>query len=227
MTSKMYNLIDKTSRFDTVVLAAGDFPTNPIALEILKANTPLIVCDSALEEVVAYNDGKAAADSLHPSAVVGDGDSLHPKYKEQFKGLWHQVSEQDDNDLTKSTKFAIANYSPKSVAFIGATGKREDHTIGNIALMHYYFDHLGISPYMITDYGYFVVARGDSEFESVPRQQVSVFNCGCKSLSSEGLKWGTFAFDSLWEGTLNEATGTKFRLHGDADYLVYRTFEIK
>lgn len=223
----MNRLIDKDSKFDAVVLAAGDFPTNEIPVEILRGNAPLVVCDSALEEVVAYNESKDDASQLHPQAVVGDGDSLNSKLKEQYKDIWHQYSEQDFNDLTKATKFAIENYSPRTITYIGGTGKREDHTLGNISLLKYYFDNLGISPLMITDYGWFVPCKGENEFESFAGQQVSIFNFDCKKLSSEGLKWNAYPFKELWEGTLNEATGTHFNLTGDGEYMVFRTFQRK
>lgn len=220
-------LINKDSRFDVVILAAGDFPKNNVALEILKRTKPLVVCDSALEEVIAFNKDKSDEEQLHPSAVVGDGDSLHSTLKEQYKDIWHQYSEQDDNDLTKATKFAIDNYKANTIAYIGATGKREDHTIGNISLMRYYFDNLTITPFLITDYGWFVAGREENEFESFAGQQVSIFNCGCKELTSEGLKWNAFPFDELWKGTLNEATKGHFKLNGDGEYLVFRTFKKK
>lgn len=220
-------LIDKESRFDVAILAAGDFPKNNVVLEILKKTTPLVVCDSAMEEVIAYNKDKNNEEQLHPSAVVGDGDSLHSELKEKYRAIWHHYSEQDFNDLTKATKFAIKNYSSKTIAYIGATGKREDHTIGNISLMRYYHEHLGIAPTLITDYGWFVTSNGEDLFESFAGQQVSIFNCGCKRLESEGLKWNISPFNELWEGTLNEATSDSFKINGDGEYLVFRTFKKK
>lgn len=220
-------LIDKESQFDVAILAAGDFPKNNVVLEILKKTTPLIVCDSAMEEVIAYNKDKNDEEQLNPSAVVGDGDSLHSELKEKYRAIWHHYSEQDFNDLTKATKFAIKNYSSKTIAYIGATGKREDHTIGNISLMRYYHEHLGITPTLITDYGWFVPSNGEDLFESFAGQQVSIFNCGCKRLESEGLKWNISPFNELWEGTLNEATSDSFKINGDGEYLVFRTFKKK
>ena len=220
-------LIDKESRFDVAILAAGDFPKNNVVLEILKKTTPMVVCDSEMEEVIAYNKDKNNGEQLHPSAVVGDGDSLHSELKEKYRAIWHHYSEQDFNDLTKATKFSINNYLSMTIAYFGATGKREDHTIGNISLMRYYHEHLGIAPTLITDYGWFVPSNGEDLFESFAGQQVSIFNCGCKRLESEGLKWNTSPFNELWEGTLNEATSDSFKINGDGEYLVFRTFKKK
>jgi thiamine pyrophosphokinase len=56
---------------------------------------------------------------------------------------------------------------------------------------------------------------------------VSIFNFGCKQLTSEGLKWNSYAYDEWWQGTLNEALGDKFSFCADGYYLVYQTYDIK
>lgn len=222
-----FELIGGNSKFDAVILAAGDFPKRKVALEVLKRTTPLIVCDSALEEVVSYNEGKNAEEALKPSAVVGDGDSLHSALKEQYKAIWHQVTEQDDNDLTKATKFTIEHYQPTTIAYLGATGKREDHTLANIALMAYYHKQFGISPTLITDYGWFRSAKGIATFESFAGQQVSIFNFGCSKLEGIGFRWNPFPYSELWQGTLNEATGNEFTINSDGEFMIYQTFKKK
>lgn len=222
-----FKLLSEDSKFDSVILAAGDFPHCKTTLEILKRTSPLIVCDSALEEVVRFNNGKDANETLKPSAVVGDGDSLLSTLKEQYKAIWHQVTEQDDNDLTKATKFTIEHYHPKSIAYIGATGKREDHTIGNIALMTYYFREFGIRPILITDYGWFTTTKGESKFGSFAGQQVSIYNVNCTHLEGLDFKWNPYPYSELWQGTLNEATGESFTLKGDGIYMTFQTFKKK
>ena len=87
-----------------------------------------------------------------------------------------------------------------------------------------YFLEMGVEPLLVTDYGWFVVAKGNSEFESFPGQQVSIFNVNCKKLISEGLKWQSYPYRQFWQGTLNEALSAVFRFHADGCYLVYRTF---
>ena len=96
---------------------------------------------------------------------MGDGDSLPAGLKAQYADIFHAVSEQEDNDLTKATRFAIGllkastkengEKQPPRLAYLGATGKREDHTLGNIALMMRYLRDFAILPEMYTDYGWF------------------------------------------------------------------------
>ena len=211
--------------FHSVILAAGDFPTHVLPLRILRTTDNLIVCDGALKELLEYE--------IEPTAVVGDGDSLSEELKQRYAHIYHHISEQEFNDLTKATLFArshlkmdASTHTRPRFCYLGATGKREDHTLGNISLMLYYYRQLAIDPVMITDYGYFVAASGTMRFESFPGQQVSIFNATCKELSSNGLKWDIYPFNELWQGTLNEALSNEFTIHADGDYLIYRTHKV-
>lgn len=224
MNKDIFNLVPQN--FDAVILAAGDFPSHLIPIRILTHFKELFVCDGALQDLLEYD--------IIPTAIIGDGDSLPKSLKERFREIYHQVKEQDDNDLTKATFYALryldpaikADHTPR-FCYLGATGKREDHTLGNIALMMHYFSTLDIEPTMITDYGWFTPTDGDQSFHSFPRQQVSIFNFSATKLSSSGLRWDLFPFQQLWQGTLNEAKSDSFTVHSDGKYMVYQTFEGK
>ncbi len=224
-SSEMDNglLIIDNSPLSTVILAAGDFPRHPIPLRILYEAKRLFACDGALAELLKNR--------IEPIAVVGDGDSISPRLKQSYARIYHHIPEQDTNDLTKATLFACAQIDSEIAAgqwphfyYLGATGKREDHTLGNISLMMHYYHQFHIRPMMITDYGWFEPASGTNTFCSVPGQQVSIFNATCRQLSSTGLKWSLHPFRQFWEGTLNEAVGNTFTIQADGDYMVYRVF---
>lgn len=201
--------------FDVVILANGTFPTHPLPLEVLHHARCVVCCDGA---VVNYP---------HADVVIGDGDSVPVLYHDRLI----QIDEQEDNDLTKATRYCIKKLSPLSshlsplkIAYLGCTGKREDHTLGNISLLMRYLKEYQVEGVMYTDHGYFVAAQGDRSFESFPGQQVSIFNFGCTELSSEGLKWQCYPTTEWWQGTLNEALGTSFTIHANGYYLVFRTY---
>lgn len=200
--------------FDAVVLANGDFPRHDVPRQVLHDARLLVCCDGAVARV-----GRA-------DAVVGDGDSVPPR----FRRLLTRVDEQEDNDLTKATRYCISRLvtaGPPRIAYLGCTGGREDHTLGNIALIVRYRRQMGVEPVLFTDTGWFVVGRGRQRFASFPRQQVSLFNFGCRRIGSEGLRWSAYAYDELWQGTLNEALAGSFTVDADGLYLVYRTYEPK
>ena len=204
--------------YECVILANGDYPTHTIPLSILNEAPHLICCDGAAQTLLAHG--------ITPHAIVGDGDSLTDELRERYAHLIHTESEQEYNDLTKATRWAVAQ-GFHSIAYLGCTGKREDHTLGNISLMAFYLHEFHISPTLYTDHGTFVPVEGTRTFVSFPGQQVSIFRLNGTQLSSEGLKWESYPYQELWQGTLNEALSDRFTIHADGNYLVFQTYERK
>lgn len=221
----VYELITPESHFDGIIFADGDCPTHPIPLGILRSGRPVIACDNAGAQLIKKWN-------MLPDAIVGDGDSLPQQFKDRYKDIIHYVAEQDYNDLTKATRFFLEHYrSPSTkhprICYIGCTGKREDHTLGNISLPTFYRQEFGVEGVLPTDFGWFVYCHGACEFESIPNQQVSIFNLNCSALTSQGLQWSIYPFAQWWQGTVNNALGNAFSIDGNGDYIVYRTYEAK
>lgn len=215
--------------FDAAILANGDFPQCSLPLETLYGAPMLACCDEALLTLLDHNPQEVKQRLAENSiCCVGDGDSLPEELKEKYRHIMHHFSEQDYNDLTKATKYLTRwDSSIHIIAYIGATGKREDHALSNIALMAWYRKHIGIEPVMLTDYGIFTAHEGDSEFKTFPRQQMSIFNLSCHRLESEGLVWSSYPYEELWQGSLNCCKGSHVEFHADGEYLVFRTYEPK
>jgi thiamine pyrophosphokinase len=212
---KQYPLVDAASEFDAVILANGDYPTHAVPTAILAHTPTLVCCDGAARQALDHE--------LTPTWVIGDGDSLPADCRDLLADRLHVIAEQDYNDLTKATRFLLTHRASQRIAYLGTTGRRDDHTLGNIALMAYYVRQFGICPTLVTDYGYFVAARGNQCFATRPGQQVSLFRLSGQEMESEGLKWQAYPFDMLWQGTLNEALGSEVSIRSDGEYLVYRT----
>lgn len=217
-TTKSYPLITASSTFDAVILCDGDYPSHPIPLSILRHARYLVCCDGAGMNHILHGGT--------PDAIVGDGDSLPQDFKRRYADILHIVDEQEDNDQTKATRFCLAQ-GCRSIAYLGSTGRREDHTLSNIALCVRYMKDMHLDVTMVTDNGYFSPASGSSTFESFPRQQISIFNFGSRQLEGEGFKWSPYPYKELWQGSLNEAVGNEVTIHADGDYLLFRTFEPK
>ena len=208
--------------YDAVILAAGDYPTHPIALQVLQQAPYLVCCDGAAQTLLDHG--------IIPHAIVGDGDSLPIAIKQQYPQLVHTESEQEYNDLTKATRYTIKTLSPcpsSHFAYLGCTGLREDHTLGNISLIAYYQREFHIQPVMYTDHGYFTPALGTHTFPTFPGQQISIFRIGCNTLRSEGLRWNAYPYNEWWQGTLNEALSDHFTIHSDGQYIIFQTYEGK
>lgn len=196
--------------FDVVILANGAFPTHVVPLKVLNEAERVVCCDGAIK--------------AFPNAdiVIGDGDSVPA----EFRNRLIQVDEQEDNDLTKATRYCKAQ-GWHNIAYVGCTGKREDHTLGNISLLMRYYREMNINGTMFTDSGYFTPAQGEQTFDSMPGQQVSIFNFGCKTITSEGLKWNSYAYQELWQGALNESLEEHFTMRTDGFYMIFRTYSNK
>ena len=206
----------------TVILADGTFPNGKEALEYLEKADRVICCDGAARSLVAYG--------REPDRIVGDLDSLSEEFKKRFADRIEQVSEQESNDLSKAFRYC-REQGYKNIVILGATGKREDHTLGNLSLLSIYAESVPDIK-IVTDYGYFTAAKHSGIFESFPGMQVSIVPLkGRAVVTSQNLKYPMDGLElELWyQATLNEALAENFRLDFPAgcELLIYRTFRGK
>lgn len=196
-------LLDK--EFDAVILANGKYPEHEIPVRLLHGAKYLICCDGA----VVKHLGKGRV----PDAVVGDLDSLPMEVRAVFASKLHHFPDQNSNDLTKSVKFCQEK-GFKSIVILGATGLREDHTIGNIALLVGYAQQ-GMDVVMVTDTGVFLPMLHSGMVRSFEGQQVSLFSFNPETrITSHNLQYPieNSALSMWWQGTLNESLGDRFEL---------------
>ena len=199
---------------DAVILAGGDYPTAELPTQLLHEAPFVACCDGGANEYIARGH--------MPDIIIGDGDSLDPIYRERYAQLVHHNPDQETNDQTKAVQYLYAQ-GMRRIAIVGATGKREDHTIGNIALLMEYM-RMGLEVRSYTDHGMFVPCRGTQAFPCRPGQQVSIFNFTAQGLRAQGLAYPIYDFTTWWQGTLNSCSGTSFTIEAQGEYLVFITF---
>ena len=199
---------------EAVILANGDYPTAPLPLQILHEAPYVVCCDGGANEYIAKGH--------LPDIIIGDGDSLCDEYRQRYASLIHHNPDQETNDQTKAVQYLHAQ-GKRHIAIVGATGKREDHTIGNISLLIEYM-RMGCEVRSYTDYGMFTPCQGTRTFASHPGQQVSIFNFTAKELKSTGLAYPIYDFTTWWQGTLNHCTGDTFTIEANGEYLVFLTY---
>ena len=202
---------------DVVVVCNGQFPTHEVPLDILRQAKTIICCDGAIQ--------KLSAVGVKPTVIVGDFDSLPKSLMEKYSDIIFHNPDQETNDLTKSMQWA-KQHGFTDVCILGATGLREDHTLGNISLLADY-EQQGFSVKMVTDSGVFTPVNHTHCFSSFKGQQVSIFSLKPDvPIRSENLKYPfNRPLPSWWCGTLNESLGEQFTLHFDeGKVLVYQTF---
>ena len=195
----------KNDMFDAVIVAGGEFPTAPQPLEILQGAQYVVCCDGAADRYIATGHV--------PDAIVGDGDSISAENRGKFAQLLHIITEQESNDQTKAVRF-LMEHGKRRIAIVGATGRREDHTIGNISLLIEYA-RAGCDVRSFTDHGVFIPCNGTTTHKCRKGQQVSIFSITARDLSAEGLLYPIYDFNNWWQGTLNECTGEEFTIHAE------------
>ena len=199
------------------ILANGTAPRHPIPRQILAEAALLVCCDGAL----------AAARALgrEPDFVVGDGDSISAADRKSLGDRFVHIAEQDTNDLAKAFRFTCSRAT--RIAILGATGLREDHTLGNIFRL---IDFTAVVPdtVLYTDTGTFEAVRGERTFAAQPEEAVSIFApVPGTEVASKGLQWPLdgVSLADLWAGTLNRTTGLSFTLRTSGHpILVYRPY---
>lgn len=213
---KRHALPKPTDRPDVVILAAGDFPHGQVAHALLVGAREVICCDGAAEEFCATG--------AEPVAVVGDFDSLSEELRTRLADRLHHRPDQDVNDLWKALTLAIER-GARRVTVLGAFGRREDHSIGNLMLCAARMNEVEIQ--MVGDRGVFSFIDNDSTFESFAGEQVSLFTLSPSTeISTIGLRYEPpqNRLSAMWQGVSNESLGAEFTIRTNAPTIVYRLF---
>jgi thiamine pyrophosphokinase len=201
----------------TVIVADGSFPVHEIPLSYLRAAERIICCDGSAETLLRSG--------FVPDAIVGDMDSLSEGVAIKFADRIFPDDDQETNDLTKSVAWC-RNKGYNDLVIVGATGKREDHTIGNISLLAEYVKDVRVV--MVSDTGFFFPLIKAAEISSFTGQQISIFSVDSGSeITSTGLRYPLKrkVISNWWQGTLNESLGRSFRLDfTDGRFIVYQKF---
>ena len=196
----------------TVILAAGDFPRKGgAAWKILAGAKRVVACDSAAN---AYR----RRFRRWPDVIIGDLDSIRlPSSAVPVACSLVRVPEQDTNDLEKAIAYCASRGWKKPV-ILGATGKREDHSLGNVFRAFTY----GLE--IVTDRGRFLPICGRVSLPVRKGAAVSVFAPDPKTrMTSKGLEWplGGVKFRNLHCATLNRTTATRIVIRSDRPAFVY------
>lgn len=203
-------LIPQYFQYRTVIVANGDFPSHQIPLSFLKNAERIVACDGAVNQLLERG--------IVPQFVVGDCDSIDKVLPPSIKLVFY--SEQETNDLSKAFRFCVEN-GWDQITILGATGKREDHALGNFALLADFAEQASVQA--LTDYASFIPVTKSSCFHSYLNQQVSIFSMRPGTLiSCENLMYplDSKSLDRLWMGTLNQAISSDFTVNFDSGVLI-------
>ena len=203
-----------------VIVGNGQFPKKEYPLYLLESADCVVCCDGALDTYLRHFSGR---NLRRPDVVVGDMDSLSKKTAERFRDIAVKIDEQETNDQSKAFHYILEHFPDvDTIHILGATGKREDHTIGNLSLLMEYARKMRrqdcgrtVSVDIVSDWSTAFAITDSCTLDVGEGRSVSII-CPDNSLNikSEGLVWPTdnVVFDNLWQTTLNRASADRISL---------------
>ena len=153
-------------------------------------------------------------------------DSISPELKNNYEDMLIHIADQNENDLRKALNWLEENGAKKAI-ILGATGKRDDHSLANIFTLLEFPSQLKMT--IFTDHGKFSVVKGEHKFDSFTGEQVSLFSTdNTIKITSTYLKYNLNSkkLTTLYLGSLNESINDVFTIsisHGKI--LVYQVFK--
>ena len=203
-----------------VIVGNGQFPKNEYPLYLLESADCVVCCDGALDTYLRHFRGR---NLRRPDVVIGDMDSLSKKTAERFRDIAVKIDEQETNDQSKAFHYILEHFPDvDTIHILSATGKREDHTIGNLSLLMEYAREMRrqdcgrtVSVDIVSDWSTAFAITDTCTLDVGEGRSVSII-CPDNSLNikSEGLVWPTdnVVFDNLWQATLNRASADRISL---------------
>lgn len=198
-------------KFDAVIIANGEYPTAAVPLQIIESTPFVVCCDGGANEYIARGNT--------PDMIIGDGDSLSAANRKKYSHILHCIDEQETNDQTKAIGWLL-QHGYKRIAIVAATGKREDHTLGNISLLIEYM-RAGALVRSFTNYGTFIPCKDYSKLTTRKGQQISIINFTASGFSSQGLRYPLYDFTNWWQGTLNEAVADNVTIECKGEFILF------
>lgn len=188
------------------IICNGEFPRKEYPRYLISKADYVVCCDGALEKYLKHFD-------RIPDLVIGDMDSLPRGLRKKYSGILLKVEEQDHNDQTKAVRHILSSCPDiDTIHIFGATGLREDHTVGNLSLLMEYkrmFPAADVNIDIISDHGTAFAITDSIDLHVGEGRRVSLFSPdNSLTIKSIGLEWPTddVRWDNWWKGTLNRAT---------------------
>ena len=207
MTQKRYSFNDPV-----IVIANGSFPSHPIAKNYLNKSGTIICTDGAADKLI--DSGK------NPDNIIGDFDSTSIKGKNR-KGKWIKTPDQNKTDLEKTFEWCIMN-NIKKIVLLGSSGKREDHTIGNLFTLAKYHDEIQCE--IITNHAKIICVSGENYIFADTNQNISIIAAELiESITLDRLQYNmkNESLSPSARAISNKAISDKFYLESTGKVLVF------
>ena len=179
----------------SVMIAGGAEPSKEILMEELKDADFVICADRGIE--VLYKNG------LTPNMLVGDFDSINQEvlsyYKEKGSDIVIYPPEKNYTDSEIAFEKAMNKSGTDTICFLGCTGTRMDHVIGNMGLLNKALDK-GIKAYIRDNNNYIFLIDKSTKLKNIFGKYISFqgFREDVSDFNIEGAKYGLTSHNLLF-----------------------------
>jgi thiamine pyrophosphokinase len=163
-----------------LVIANGE-PPKKQRLHSLAAEAKIVVCaDGGANTAMKFG--------IVPDAIVGDLDSIQAETLVKFhKVPAYEDRDDETTDLEKAILWAI-KVKFDHITVVGATGKRLDHSVGNLGVMAKYYPDAVIR--FVDDLGEISYIGRELRFEAKKGDVVSLIPLSrCEGIVTQGLRY--------------------------------------
>lgn len=110
---------------NALIVANGAAPPRTLARRLAAAADLVLCADGGANHALRLG--------LRPDVIIGDLDSITPATARRFRAVPSlRIAEQYSTDLEKTIRYALL-HRYADITVVGATGRRLDHTAGNLA----------------------------------------------------------------------------------------------
>jgi thiamine pyrophosphokinase len=163
-----------------LVIANGEPPRKQLLQSLLRECNVVICADGGANTAFKFK--------IQPDAIVGDMDSIHAEALVKFRKV-HTFEDRDDEstDLEKALSWAIG-HKYDHIAVVGASGKRLDHTIGNLSVLAKFYPDAVIR--VVDDVGEVTYIGRELTFDAKLGDVVSLIPLSrCEGITTHGLRY--------------------------------------
>jgi thiamine pyrophosphokinase len=167
-------------RKKALIIANGDPPQKKQLALLVKRASTVICADGGANTALKLG--------ITPDAIIGDLDSIHAEALVKFRRVEIVEDHNDETtDLEKAITWAIqSNYD--HITVVGASGKRLDHTVGNLGVLRKFYPDAIIT--LVDDSGELCYVGRECSIEAEKGDVVSLIPLNrCEDVTTIGLKY--------------------------------------
>lgn len=174
-----------------IITAGGKAPSRELLMNELEPECIIICADSGADYLYSYG--------IVPNYLIGDFDSITEEILAYYKNtdcVIQRFPKEKDFTDTQLALYKAIELGASTIVFLGCTGSRLDHTLGNITLLLQCLEK-NIDGYIVDDNN--IISLTDQSVDLVGRSgenfSLLAYNCTAHNLNITGAKYELNNYD--------------------------------